>query len=773
MARTLIAANRLPLTAVQEDAEAAAAGAGGIVLRPSAGGLATGLTGVHDPAHDLWFGWSGLADEVAGGPALAELWRRHGCVPVPLSGEEVTAHYRDYSNGVIWPLFHSQIDRLPLRPGPWGVYERINERFADAIHAQLAPDDLVWIHDYQLMRVPLFLRRLDPHARIGFFLHIPFPPAEIFSALPERVEVLGGLLGADLIGFHTKAYRDNFAAAISRVLGASVERDVVRRGGVALGSREVRLGVFPMGIDVERFCRVAGTPAVAQHSARYLGAERSRILLGVDRLDYTKGIPRRLLAFERLLQMHPELRGEVRLVQLGVPSRGDVPAYRRVREQIDGLVGRINGSLGTPTWTPIHYIARSLEEDELIALYRASDVMVVTPLRDGMNLVAKEFVASRTDEDGVLVLSEFAGAAAELGDALLVNPYDIDRTARALSRALNMEPGERRARMRALRDAVRSSDVHRWAQNFLAALRAASAPGGAAAPPALAAVLPGGPHAGAAQAQQLIARARAARELVLLLDYDGTLVPIARTPAAATPDRELRALLSALARRPRTTVHIVSGRDRDTLAAWLGDLGVGLYAEHGLWWRPPEGGEWQRTAAGVLPRRAEIVSLLETCAVRVPGALVEQKTVGVAWHYRLADPAAAAEALHVIRAMIGGIVPDGSVELLEGSCVLEVRPSGINKGRVAARVLGTLPSGTLAIAMGDDRTDEQLFAAMPEGGISVHVGAGPTVADVQLATVQDARAFLSAIAAPAHVQSETRRGRESGEGNPVGAERGE
>jgi trehalose 6-phosphate synthase/phosphatase len=317
------------------------------------------------------------------------------------------------------------------------------------------------------------LRERLPGARIGFFLHIPFPHPELFATLPTRRWLVEGVLGADLVGFHTRRYRGHFADAARRLFGAETAwgggGDEAGGARLTLGGRPVRLGVFSMGVDAEALGVRADARAVTAEALAFK-PQGQRLLVGVDRLDYSKGIPRRLLALEQLLVRNPEWRGRVRLVQVAVPSRGEVAAYRRFRAQVDGLVGRINGRFATPTWTPVHYLHRSVPEPTLLALYRAADVMLVTPVRDGMNLVAKEFAAARGDEDGVLVLSEFAGASAELREALLVNPYDVHGTADAIHQALTMEPGERRRRMRALRAHVRAHDVHRWAASFLAAL---------------------------------------------------------------------------------------------------------------------------------------------------------------------------------------------------------------------------------------------------------------------------------------------------------------
>ncbi len=729
MGRTLIVANRLPVTARRRGEE--------LVLEPSAGGLATGLKAVHERAGSLWFGWSGLPEDRNADADLGseEPWASLRLVPIPLSRAEVAGYYRGYSNGIVWPVFHSLLGRIPLAPGPWAEYERVNRRFADAVHARLARGDLVWVHDYHLMRVPALLRQRAPGASIGFFLHIPFPPAEIFAALPERELILEGLLGADVIGFHTAGYRDNFCAALTRLLGL-----VPQGATIPYRGRAVRVGVFPMGVDFERFSRRSESAEVQRLSGEYAAGSGAKLILGVDRLDYTKGIPRRFLAFERLLATHPELRERVRLVQLAVPSRSEVPAYRRFRQQIDALVGRINGTFGTPSWTPVHYLVRSLSDDELIGLYRATDVMLVTPVRDGMNLVAKEFVASRVDEDGVLVLSEFAGAADELREALHVNPYDVDRTASAIHRALTMEPAERQARMQALRQRVAASDTRRWTRSFLSAVRAA-----AVREPRQPAPLPAITSTAVLRAT-VQEHAAAATHLVLLLDYDGTVVPFAPAPSLARPDPGLLALLDALVHRPRTEVHILSGRDRDTLEAWFGSVGVALHAEHGLWSRPA-GGEWVQAAVEPLPHREEILALMEQAASRAPGAVVERKSVGFAWHYRMVEPPrlAAAET-RKLRAALGRLLRRSGADLLPGDHVLEVRPRGVDKGVVARRILTQAPPGALIIALGDDVTDEQLFAALPPEALTIHVGRTPTQARVRVDSVDEARDLLWALA---------------------------
>ena len=459
--RLLIVSNRLPVTVTVAE--------GHPTVCPSTGGLATGLQGPHDRSGGLWIGWPGDVEGLT--PEMrSELDRQLAAmrtIPICLSEREVALFYEQISNAVLWPICHDRIDRLPLHVEGWDVYEAVNARFADAVAEHYRPGDVVWVHDYQLLRVPALLRERVPDARIGFFLHVPFPNPEIFFTLPNRHWLVEGMMGADVVGFHTRRYHGHFRAALRRLF--SVEADAA--GVVRWRSRQVKLGVFPISIDTADFARRAGRRDVIAKTDEYKSSAL-RLLVGIDRLDYSKGISRRMMALKRLFVLHPEWRERVRLIQVAVPTRDRVDAYRQFRREVSSLVGQINGEFATPTWTPIQYIHRSIPNDVLLALYRAADVMLVTPLRDGMNLVAKEFPAARIDEDGVLVLSEFAGAADELTDALLVNPYDVDGTAEAIHRALTMDAGERHHRMRRLRRTVEEFDVHRWATTFLSELDA-------------------------------------------------------------------------------------------------------------------------------------------------------------------------------------------------------------------------------------------------------------------------------------------------------------
>ena len=352
----------------------------------------------------------------------------------------------------------------------WKTYVEVNQRFAEVVADKYQEGDLIWVHDYQLTLLPTMLRRLIPTARIGFFLHIPFPSSGVFRILPWRTQILKGILGADLIGFHTYSYIRHFIRALLVILGVESEGKIV-----SYGDRKVILGVFPMGVDTAKFGRLANEKNVLERVAEIQQECRGqKLIVGVDRLDYIKGLPRRMLAVDRLLEREPSLRGKVRMIQVVVPSRTKVDSYKQYQKKLDELVGRINGAYATVNSVPIHYLYRSVSQTELVALYRSAQLMLVTPLRDGMNLVAKEFIASRTDEDGILILSEFAGAAAELREAILINPYDIDGVATTIKKALTLPSEERQARMRILRSRILANNCYHWSNNFIQTLQKAS-----------------------------------------------------------------------------------------------------------------------------------------------------------------------------------------------------------------------------------------------------------------------------------------------------------
>jgi trehalose 6-phosphate synthase len=467
--RFLIVSNRLPAVISRNQGEWR--------ITSGSGGLVTALTPIMRKAKGLWVGWPGCGDEAPLPELMGRFEQEHGyrLYPVPLTDDEVEKYYHGFSNESLWPLFHDLLGFCRFSLENWQVYQEVNQRFAEVVAKQAEQDDLIWVHDYQLALVGRNLRALNLPQTLAYFLHIPFPSPDLFRRLPWRNELIRALMDYDLLGFQTLRDRRNF---ISTVVSLLPETEVLARHRyhtvLRYGRRTVKVGNFPISIDFEEFNEGAKAKDVAD-AAWYLheNLHGRQLVLGVDRLDYTKGIPERFLAFERALEKYPELMTKISLMQVVVPSRTLVPDYQNLKETLDQLAGRINARFGNSAWHPIHYVFRSLDRTQLLARYRTSEIALITPLRDGMNLVAKEYCAASVENNGILILSEFAGAADQLGKgALLVNPYDIEATADAIYQAFTMEPAERRNRMALLRSEVKRNDVHRWLQHFTEACNA-------------------------------------------------------------------------------------------------------------------------------------------------------------------------------------------------------------------------------------------------------------------------------------------------------------
>jgi trehalose 6-phosphate synthase/phosphatase len=701
----VIASNRLPVRfAVTDD---------GIVSEPSAGGLASALHAIRGDA--VWIGWpgtvvpEGLVDEAT------ELLARDNFVPVFLSAEEEEEFYGRACNDTLWPLLHYFGDRLRLTPEAWERYVRVNERFADRILEHCGPDSRVWVHDFHLMLVPAILRRRAPGLTIGFFLHTPFPSSEVYRLLPARAAVLRGMLGADYVSFQVGDYARHFRSSCLRVLGLDSDPD-----GLDYDGRRIGIGVDPIGIDTRGFAAALADPETASLveslEEQYEGR---KLVLGVERLDYTKGIPQKLLAFERLLEREPERARTTTMLQVLVPSRLDSTEYLQQRDEIELLIAHINGRFGQPGVTPVEYLHRSISRKALVALYRRADVMMVTPLRDGMNLVAQEYVLCQSAPGppgrwrGALVLSEFAGAAQVLPGAILVNPWDIDGVAERLVAALELEPRERRRRLETMARRVNALDTHRWADGFLTRLGRSARAYRRFRPP---------PEAEGAVRERLVRRFARARSRTVFLDYDGTLREIEPHPDLAAPTPEIRSLLRSLAALPRTDVHLVSGRRRAELERWFGQLPIHLSAEHGYLAKAP-GGEWVPLLELDLSWMRPIERLLRRVAADVPGAHVERKSCSVAWHYREAEPEYGTWRARELLNDLGQHLTGAPAEILMGRRVVEVRARGVDKGVYVRHVFpeGKEPT-RFVIGFGDDRTDHDLLDALPAGSVAVHVG---------------------------------------------------
>ncbi|MEE8408827.1 MAG: bifunctional alpha,alpha-trehalose-phosphate synthase (UDP-forming)/trehalose-phosphatase [Myxococcota bacterium] len=724
MGRLILVSNRLPITVKRSG--------GKTTVTRSSGGLVAGLGPIHDRGDTLWIG---STDSMRGAPSKAEM-NRQRLIAVPISANDAKRHYEGYSNGVLWPLFHYLIDRITFDARDFEAYRRVNERFADLVTEHAGPDDQIWVHDYQLMLLPSMLRERLPGTPIGFFLHIPFPSSEVFRILPRADMILRGLLGANIIGLHTWDYARHLVSSMRRLLGVEFNESWVR-----ISDDACRISVFPLGVDAAGLHEIACRPAVDRHLEllRQQVGDR-KVILGVDRMDYTKGLPSRLRAFQRLLETRRKWREKAVLWQLAVPSRSSIGMYKSLKEEVDRLVGKIDGEYATAGLSPIQYLYRSVLPEELAAMYRLADVMLVTPIRDGMNLVAKEYVASRLDDTGVLVLSEFAGAASEMGEALMCNPWNIDGTARAIDRALRMPKAEMAQRMSALRKRVEQNDVHRWVRRFLDALGSFTANRKSVVE--LHTTAREGDDGG--WINNLLDSFAVADNPLLALDYDGTLAELAPVPEAAAPTPELLQLLRSLGDVENVRVVIVSGRDPQTLDAWLGDLPVSLVAEHGFRWRLDGAKEWEVLLIGAdMSWKATVREILEDYTARSVGAFIEEKPASLAWHYRQVEPGFGRWQARELGQHLAEAFANSPLEVLHGSKVIEVRPQGYDKGRAFRMLQERVGPFDFVLAAGDDRTDEDMFLALPPEAWSIKVGQGPTHAQFRIDRPSSFRALLS------------------------------
>ncbi|MHC1627005.1 MAG: bifunctional alpha,alpha-trehalose-phosphate synthase (UDP-forming)/trehalose-phosphatase [Methanoculleaceae archaeon] len=722
MPRTLIVSNRLPVTVTREED-------GSLSYQQSAGGLAIGLGSIYRSYRGVWIGWPGISRDGLSEDEVAEISDHLGvedCHPLFLNREEFEGYYNGFSNKTIWPLFHYFPHHSIFDPRFFNDYLRVNRKFADTVVACAEEDDIIWVHDYHLMLLPGMLRERLPDARIGFFLHIPFPSYEIFRLLYCRRELLEGILGADLVGFHTFEYARYFLNSVMRILGKSHENGVI-----SMPDRPVRVDAFPMGIDYNRFRTAAISPVVEAEVER-IRTEMGgcRVILSFDRLDYTKGIPRRLEAFYWFLERYPQYRGEVTLLVVAVPSRSGIGEYRRLKDRVDRLVGKINGRFGTLDWIPVRYIYQFLPFETLVALYRVADVAMVTPLRDGMNLMAKEYIACRQGGDGMLILSEFAGAAGELSEAVVINPCNMEEFIDALDHALSMPRHERAARNRSMQERLLRYNVSRWAQDFLDRLDETERLRRKLSTRFLSEAIIG----------RLISDFRQARKRLLLLDYDGTLVPFAPTPELAWPDPDLYEMLEAFAGDPQTTLVLISGRPHQTLEEWFGAMDIGMVADHGAWIREA-GGRWEMQVAASEGWKEPVRKILECYVDRTPGAFIEEKDFSLSWHYRRCDPSLAEVRVNEIITEVSPFLDEGVFEILEGDNVLEVIAAGIDKG-IAARHFLMADDWDFVLAAGDDRTDEHLFEVLSESMYSIKVGTAPSWARYRVGSSGDLRRLL-------------------------------
>ncbi len=721
----VIVSNRLPFS-VKKNAE------GKLEYFPSVGGLATGLASYANDKRNKWIGWPGIPSDHLSErekAAITKELRQHNCYPVFLKQRQLDAYYNGYSNSILWPLFHDLPVNFDHHDRYWRAYRAVNRAFAEEVLALTEPDSTIWIHDYQLLTLPALLRRARPKAKIGFFLHIPFPAADKLSGLPSVKPLLDGMLGADLMGFHTPSYVANFLEVCNQYT-----RELVQDHTVILRDRVVRVTDFPISIDYEKFAAAREQESVQKEVAALRKKYGDRkVILTVDRLDPTKGLAERLQAYYDFLKQNERFRGRVVMVMLAVPSRTEIDEYRQLKERVEGLVAAIRTDFGTKEWDPIDYQFTSLPFESVSALYQVADIAFIAPLRDGMNLVAKEFIASKKQRNGVLILSETAGAAEELTDALMVNPSKPATLVRALTRAVTMPSDELTKRLTKMQRHVATHTVQKWAGSFMQNLQQPIAK-----TPHITRALETG------REQDMLDVYRRARHPLLLFDYDGVLSPHVTDASKAKPSASVRNLLERIATNGRAHVAILSGRSKVDLAAWLGDLPLTLVGEHGAVSRPAGRKRWQHDFKPHAAWQDEALPILEKYAELTPGAYVESKEYSLVWHYRAASTYYAQKHLVVLRRLLRPLARRHSLELQNGSKILEIRPSGIDKGTAARKLI--TPETDFILAIGDDITDEDTFEALPVTAYTIKVGSGRTAARYRLASIESVTALLKRLA---------------------------
>jgi trehalose 6-phosphate synthase/phosphatase len=730
--RLLIVSNRAPVSIVTDGEQ--------VRYVESSGGLASGLRAYVErlkkekpDTEILWIGWPGEYSGNNTDQIREEILNRFGTYSVFLSSELMEKFYEGFCNSTIWPLFHYFPVYTEYKNDFWQNYIDVNQIFCDEVLKLYREGDIIWIHDYHLMLLPSMLRDKLPEASIGFFLHIPFPSYEVFRLLPSewRMNLLKGLFGADLVGFHTYDYRTYFLRSTMRILGLSNSM-----GEVVYFNRMVKVDSFPMGIDYEKYHSAVTTQAVKDEVAKLRGIfGEQKIIISIDRQDYSKGILNRLQAYELFLEKYPDLRNDVTMVMVVIPSRVGVHDYMQIKSNIDELVGHINGKYGTLHGMPIIYQYRSLTFEELIALYSMSDVALVTPLRDGMNLVAKEFIACRTTGTGTLILSEMAGAADELAESIIINPNNTEEVADAIRQALLQDEPTQKEKLAIMQQRLQEYDIFHWADNFLSELRDQKLKQHRLAAKIL----------NSSVRQKIKNEFSKSNQRLLFLDYDGTLQPYSKTPELARPSEKLIQLLSSINSLPNTDVVLISGRDWQILEQWFGHLNMNLVAEHGLFIKERTQ-DWNIIKPVRRNWKNKIKELMKSYVQKLPGALIEEKEYSVAFHFRRSDPELASLRVRELMNHLSAFIGNVDVQILRGNKVIEVRSAGIDKGVAAMHWISkNNDPSRFILAIGDDVTDEDLFRVIPREGFSIRVGRGTSYAMYNLLSTDEVLGLLSEL----------------------------
>jgi len=734
MGRLIIISNRLPFSLDREGDK--------VSLRQSSGGLVSAIKSYFENAGaqrgdltgKMWIGVADFPqedwDQVASAHAAEQDF---DITPIFPDKDVYDKYYNGFSNSVLWPLFHYFSSLAEYEGHYFDAYLQMNQLFAEKIIPILEPDDQVWIHDYQLMILPHLLRQKKPDATIGFFLHIPFPSYEIFRLMPTewKKTLLHGVMGADLIGFHTYDYVQHFLSSVKMLLGVDNYFH-----NLQYQDRLIRIDLFPIGIDYNKFHQMVADPEVEEIRTKIRAQfEDRKLVFSVDRLDYTKGLMQRLNGFEYFLERYPEWREKMVFVLNVVPSRDTIPAYNDRKKQIEEKIGTINGRFSTISWQPLIYRYNHLPFRDLVALYQAADAALITPLRDGMNLVAKEYVASSLGR-GVLILSELAGAASELSEAILVNPTDTSEVASSITRALAMPLYEQRNRISLMQRRLQEYDVFKWVNDFMDQLQQVKAE----------------------QRKQKVKvldektltsirrHYQRSSNRCLLLDYDGTLVPFSRIPSEAAPDNSVKDILSKLSADPKNHVVIISGRDLSSLDRWLGSLPVTLVAEHGASTRP-RNGSWQQMVSVSDLWKEEIRRVMQAFVIRCAGSFIEEKTNTIAWHYRNTQTGLGFSRSRELLNTLSQLIQNTTLQVIDGNKVVEVRISGFDKGASALRILGETDPD-FVLCLGDDTTDEDMFKALEGEAYTIKVNNGASAAQYTILSQQQVLPLLNSLLAP-------------------------
>lgn len=719
--KTIIISNRLPVKITEENGE--------YILSPSEGGLATGLGAVYKTGNNIWIGWPGIEVPEERQAEVTSKLAAYNLIPVFLTADEINFYYEGFSNEILWPVFHYLVTYAKFDELYWEYYKSVNEKFKDVVLNSLEKGDTIWVHDYQLLLLPCLIRSEEPQVTIGFFQHIPFPSFEIFRLIPWREELIAGMLGADLLGFHTFNDVSYFLSAASRLSSSNLSDNVLN-----YKNRQIVVEAFPMGIDSESFDALTRTDKVTKYVSSFKNSLKNlKTILTIDRLDYSKGILQRLQTFELLLEQHPDYIGKLALYMIVVPSRDTVPKYKELKDQIDQLVGNINARFRTINWVPIHYFYRSFSVEFLSAIYSTADICLVTPMRDGMNLVSKEYVASRVNDDGVLILSEMAGASKELNDALIVNPNNMGDVMEAIIKAINMPLEEQTTRMKSMRAIVSKFNVYRWVKNFMDKLMEVKT--------MQASLLT--KHAVAAVRAKIADDYANAKERYIFLDYDGTLVGFNADIDKAAPDEELYGILKNLTLNPLNRVVIVSGRKYQTLQEWFGQMNLDMIAEHGAWQKYQDS-DWKPLPLLTDKWKHEVKTVLDTYTDRTPGSFVEEKSYSLVWHYRKVEEGLGELRANEIINHLGVFIADKGLQMMPGNKVIEFKNIEVNKGKAVQNWLYDNHPDFI-LALGDDHTDEDIFKTLSPEAYTIKVGSNISAARYYLKDYHEVRDLLKEL----------------------------